>query len=112
VNILGQILGGQMGGAFADMSPLIGEFMGVERGPISYSDASIAFGGTSVTYEPIRGQDGNPTTVSNAPFGFAPRFEIGSCDGSLDIFGHQADASYGEAADFEYGSEHHEHIRA
>jgi hypothetical protein len=30
----------------------------------------------------------------------------------MDVFGHQADASYGEAADFEYGSEHHEHIRA
>ena len=101
-----------MGGPFADMAPLIGEFKGVERAAISYSDSAVAYSGSSVTYEPIHGQDGNPTTVSNAPFGFAPSFEIGSCDGKLDVFGHQADASYGEAADFEYGSEHHEHIRA
>jgi hypothetical protein len=111
-DVLGQILSGKMGGAFGEMAPLIGEFKGVERAAISYSDTAVAYGGNSITYEPIRGQDGNPTMVSNAPFGFAPSFEIGSCEGRLDIFGHQADASYGEAADFEYGSEHHEHIRA
>jgi hypothetical protein len=111
-DVLGQILGGKMGGPFADMAPLIGEFMGVERADITYSATNMAYGGNSATYEPIRGQDGNPTTVSNAPFGFAPQFEIGSCTGRMDVFGHQADASYGEAADFEYGSEHHEHIRA
>jgi hypothetical protein len=111
-DVLGQILGGKMGGPFAEMAPLIGEFMGVERAAISYSEAAIASGGNSFTYEPIRGQDGNPTMVSNAPFGFAPSFEIGACNGRVDVFGHQADASYGEAGDFEYGSEHHEHIRA
>jgi hypothetical protein len=106
------ILSGQLGGPFGDMAPLIGEFVGVTRGPISYSDTSASFDGTSFTYEPIRGADGNPTTVSNAAFGFAPTFELGSASGSLDVFGHQADASYGEAADFEYSSETHEHVRA
>ncbi|MDP9329867.1 MAG: DUF1326 domain-containing protein [Actinomycetota bacterium] len=111
-DIIGQILSGQLGGPFGEMAPLIGQFMGVERAPISYSDTSIGYGGNSYTYEPTRGQDGNPTMVSNAPFGFAPQFEIGACDGQLDVFGHQTAALYGEAADFVYGSEDHEHVRA
>jgi hypothetical protein len=109
---LTQILSGQQGGPFGDMAPLIGEFMGVERGEVEYSDNAVSYGGSSVTYEPSRGADGNPTTTSNAAFGFAPEFEIGRTQGNINAFGHSADASYGEAADFEYGSEEHEHIRA
>ena len=50
--------------------------------------------------------------ISNAVFGFAPSFEIGAASGQLQAFGHSFEASYGEAADFEYSSETHEHIRA
>jgi hypothetical protein len=50
--------------------------------------------------------------MSNAVFGFAPAFEIGSATGQLQAFGHTFEASYGEAADYEYSSESHEHIRA
>jgi len=109
---VGDIVSGQKGGPFGEMAPLVGEFTGVERGPISYSDSGASFGNSSFTYEALRGLDGKPTTVSNAAFGFAPVFEIGSASGGIDIFGHQADASYGEVAEFEYGSEIHEQIRA
>ena len=109
---LEEILSGQQGGPFGDMAPLVSEFAGVGRGPVGYSDTSGSFGGTSFTYEPLRGQDGNATTVKNAAFGFAPEFEIGSASGQIDIFGHSTSASYGEAADFDWGSEIHEQIRA
>jgi hypothetical protein len=112
VSALEAIVSGQQGGPFGDMAALVGEFAGVQRGPLSYSDMSATIGGKSFTYEPLRGQDGNATTVKNAVFGFAPEFEIGSASGQLEVFGHSFDASYGEAADFEYGSEIHESIRA
>jgi hypothetical protein len=111
VKALSGILSGQQGGPFAEMAGLIGEFTGVERGAISYSDTAIALGGSSVTYEPLRGGDGAVTTMKNAALGFAPEFEIGTTSGQINVFGHTAAASYGEAADFEYGSEGHEHIR-
>jgi len=109
---IGQILGGQLGGPFGEMAPLIGEFTGVERGELAYSPTSVAVAGSSFTYEPLRGADGNPTTVKNAMFGFAPEFAIGAATGTLQAFDHTAPASYGEAADFEYASESHEHVRA
>ncbi|MEX0985674.1 MAG: DUF1326 domain-containing protein [Actinomycetota bacterium] len=108
---LEQIFGGKLGGPFGDMAGLITEFT-VDRGELSYTASSVSMGGSSYTYEPSRGQDGNATTVSNAAFGFAPVYEIGAASGTLESFGHSAPASYGEAADFEYASESHEHIRA
>ena len=106
-----QIFSGKLGGPFGDMGPLVSEFS-VERGALTYADDGVALGDTSFSYAPLMGQDGNATTMSNASFGFAPVFEIGSAAGSMNIFGHAAPASYGEAADFVYASEGHEHVRA
>jgi hypothetical protein len=106
-----QILSGKLGGPFGDMAGLVTEFS-VERAAIAYADDGVTIGGGSFSYSPLTGADGNPTTMSNAVFGFAPVFEIGNANGSIDAFGHSAPASYGEAADFEYASESHEHIRA
>jgi hypothetical protein len=110
-NALQQIFSGQVGGPFADMAGLVSQFT-VEREAVTYSDTGVSLGGASFTYQPLAGQDGNPTTVSNAAFGFAPVFEIGTANGTVDAFGHSAPASYGEAADFEYSDTAHEHIRA
>ena len=110
-NAIEQIISGKLGGPFGDMAGLISEFT-TERNPVSYSDSSATLGGHSFSYEPLRGADGNPTMISNAVFGFAPSFEIGACTGTLEAFGHSFPASYGEAADFEYSSQTHEHIRA
>ena len=110
-NAVEQIISGKLGGPFGDMSGLVTEFT-MDRGPVSFSGSEGMLGGRSFSYEPLRGQDGNPTMMSNAVFGFAPSFEIGSTSGSLEAFGHPFEASYGEAADFDYSSETHEHIRA
>ena len=40
--------------------------------------------------------------MKNAVLGFAPEFEIGTTSGQINVFGHMAACSYGEAADFEY----------
>jgi hypothetical protein len=112
VNALTGILSGQQGGPFAEMAGMIGEFAGATKGAISYSDMAISFGDSSATYEPLRGADGNVTTMKNAVLGFAPEFEIGTTSGTINVFGHVAAASYGEAADFVYSSEGQEHFRA
>jgi hypothetical protein len=106
-----QIFSGQLGGPFGDMAPLVAGFS-VERAPTSYADDRVSVNGGSFTYEPLRGADGAPTTMSNAALGFAPVFEIGNASGRMEAFGHEWDASYGEAADFEYASESHDHVRA
>ncbi len=106
-----QIFSGQLGGPFGDMAGLVSGFS-VERAALSYADDGVSIGGDSFTYEPLRGVDGTPTTVSNAALGFAPVFEIGNASGRLEAFGHAFDASYGEAADFEYSSGSHDHVRA
>jgi len=108
---LERIFSGQLGGPFADMAGLVKEFT-LERAAVSYSDTGVSLGATSFSYEPLRGQDGNATTMTNAAFGFAPVFEIGNASGTVDAFGHTAPASYGEAADFEYSDTAHEHVRA
>jgi|SRR5436190_22252663 len=108
---LERIFSGQLGGPFADMAGLVKEFT-LERGSVSYSDTGVSLGETAFSYEPLRGVDGNATTMTNAAFGFAPVFEIGNANGTLDAFGHSAPASYGEAADFEYSDTAHEHVRA
>ncbi len=98
---LEKIFSGQAGGPFGDMAGLVSTFE-LERAPLSYSDSGVSVGSSTLTYEPLRGQDGNPTMMSNAGFGFAAAFEIGTAGGMMDVFGHSAAASYGEAADFEY----------
>jgi hypothetical protein len=106
-----QIFSGQLGGPFGDMAGLVSRFT-VERASLTYGDDGVSIGAASFSYEPLRGQDGSATTMSNASFGFAPVFEIGNATGTMETFGNSVAASYGEAADFEYASESHEHVRA
>jgi hypothetical protein len=102
---LERIFSGKEGGMFGEFAPLIGEWLGVERAAVNFSDGdepSAKIGDTDVTFEAHRGGDGNPTTVSNSMFGFAPVFRIGKSSGSSGILGTSFDADYGEAAEFEY----------
>ena len=106
---VGRILAGQEGGTFADLAPLIGDFLGTERGKVTLSDAdkpalSVA-GHSEVEFEAARGVDGTPTTVKNAMFGFAPEYKIGRSAGRSSAFGLSFEPSYGEAADFRFSSE-------
>jgi hypothetical protein len=102
---LERIFKGDAGGVFAEFVPLVGEWLGVERAAISFSDGeepSAKIGDIDVTFKAFRGQDGKPTTMSNAMFGFAPVFTLGQSSGRSGLFGESFEADYGEAADFEY----------
>lgn len=102
---LGRIFKGDAGGLFGEFAPLFGEWLGVERADISFSDGeepSAKIGDVEVNFKAFRGADGGLTTVSNAMFGFAPVFTPGQSSGTSEVFGESFEANYGEAADFEY----------
>jgi hypothetical protein len=108
-NVLETILHGEAGGPFADFAALYGEWLGVERGSVTYSDgdrpsASVA-GQGSYTFEPLPGPGGGFTTEKNAMYGFAEEFRIGKAPGRSSHFGIDFDGVYGEAAGFAYASE-------
>jgi hypothetical protein len=105
---LERILHGEAGGPFADFAPLFGEWLGVERAPVSFSDGdtpSGSVGDSGMRFEPLEGPAGGHTTVRNAMFGFAPEFRVGRGPGRSTWFGLDFDGVYGETADFEFGSE-------
>jgi hypothetical protein len=70
---LERILSGQEGGTFGELAQLITEFLGTERGAVSFSDGETPTGAvgdkTEIRSEPKRGVDGLPTTVKDAAFG-------------------------------------------
>jgi hypothetical protein len=104
---LERIFKGDEGGMFGEFVPLVGEWLGAERAAVSFSDGkepSAKIGDTDVTFEAFKGPDGEPTTASNAAFGFAPEFRLGQSSGSSGILGESFEANYGEAAEFEYTS--------
>ncbi|KQR80119.1 hypothetical protein ASF98_19440 [Arthrobacter sp. Leaf337] len=109
VDALESILRGQAGGPFGDFAALYGDWLGLERASVSFSDgdtpsASVA-GRVVVTFEPLPGPDGGVTTVKNAMFGFAPEFRIGKGPGHPERFGMEFDGVYGETSDFTFASE-------
>lgn len=102
---LARIFKGDAGGMFGEFAPLFGEWMGVDRAAISFSDGdepSARVGQVDVKFSAFRGTDGALTTVSNAMFGFAPVFTLGQSSGTSQAFGESFEANYGEAAAFEY----------
>jgi hypothetical protein len=103
-----RIVSGSEGGPFGDLSGLIGEFLGTERASVQISNgqaprASVG-GKTEIEFEAYTGPDGNPTTVKNAMFGFAPEYKIGRGKGRSSAFGMEYEAEYGEAAAYEFAS--------
>ena len=103
------ILHGDAGGPFAAFAALYGEWLGVERASVTFSDGDSPSGSVAgradFTFEPLPGPDGGFTTEKNAMFGFAPEFRIGKGSGHSNLFGLDFDGVYGETADFTYGSE-------
>lgn len=105
VDALARIFKGEAGGVFGDFAPLFGEWAGVERADISFSDGdepSARVGDVDVNFTAFRGGDGGLTTCSNAMFGFAPVMTLGQSSGTSEAFGEPFEANYGEAAAFEY----------
>ena len=109
VSALGSILRGEAGGPFGDLAALYGEWLGLERASVTFSDGETPSGSVAgrvlVTFEPLPGPDGGVTTVKNAMYGFAPEFRIGKGPGHPDLFGLQFDGVYGETSDFSFASE-------
>jgi hypothetical protein len=107
---LERIFGGEEGGPFGDFKPLVEEWLGVERGPVNFSDGgqpSASVGGTDYSFEPLPGPEGAgaDTTVRNAAFGFANEFRVGKSNGHFRAHGIEFDAIYAESADYEFASE-------
>jgi hypothetical protein len=105
-----RILKGEEGGPFGEFAALYGEWLGMERAPVTFSDGdrpSASIGDQwSCTFEPLEGPGGSETTVRNAMFGFAPEFRIGKGSGNNSgLFGLDFDGVYGETADYEFASE-------
>ena len=104
-----RIVQGKAGGPFGELSALYSEWLGTERAQVTLSagdrpTASVA-GRSELSFEPLLGADGGPTTMRNAAFGFAPEFKIGKGPGRSDAFGMKFDGNYGESAQFEFASE-------
>jgi hypothetical protein len=105
---LESILRGEAGGPFADFAALYGEFLGVERAKVTFSDGdtpSASVAASSFALEPLPGPGGGITTVKNAMFGFAPEFQIGKASGRSDLFGLDFEGVYAESADYTFASE-------
>ncbi|MEC4016533.1 DUF1326 domain-containing protein [Streptomyces sp. H27-D2] len=104
-----RIVSGREGGTFGEIAQFFGEYLGMERASVSLTNGDkprLAVGGKSdLEFEPLTGADGNPTTVKNAMFGFAPEFVLSRASGRSDAFGLSFDAVYGEKADFAFSSE-------
>jgi hypothetical protein len=110
LDAIDRIMRGQEGGPFEMFASLYGNYLGTERGEITFSDGdtpSMSIRGNSFTFEPIAGPEGSgaQTTVKNAPFGFAPEFRVGRSSGQSDLFDIQMDANYAETAEYEFASE-------
>lgn len=110
LDAIDRIMRGQEGGPFEMFASLYGNYLGTERGEITFSDGdtpSMSIRGNSFTFEPIAGPEGTgaQTTVKNAPFGFAPEFRVGRSSGRSDVFDIEMDANYAETAEYEFASE-------
>lgn len=106
---LERILHGDEGGPFAEFAGFFGEWLGVQRASVAFSNGDTPSGavGESVkfAFEPLPAPGGGHTTVKGAMFGFAPEYRIGKAPGHSDLFGLDFDGVYGETADFEFASE-------
>jgi hypothetical protein len=103
-----RIVSGQDGGPFAEFVPLIGEIQPLRRGRVTFSDGDAPSGSVEgeaeIRFEPLRGADGAPTTVSNAMLAFAPTYTIGKGSGRGQATRGSYEPIYGESAAFEYAS--------
>jgi hypothetical protein len=107
---LERIFKGEEGGPFGDFAALTEEWLGTERGPVSFSGGetpSASIRESSTTFEELDGPpgSGSHTTVRNAMFGFAQEYRIGRAPGKMSNLGIEFESIYGETADYEFASE-------
>jgi hypothetical protein len=87
---------------------LISEVKPLQRARVTFSNGeapSAAIGDEAeIRFEPFRGPDGVPTTISHATVAFAPTVAIGKGSGRGRSIRGSYEPVYGEAAAFEYAS--------
>jgi hypothetical protein len=107
VAALERIFSGKEGGMFGEFAALTKDWLGVERASVTFSDGeepAARIGDIAVSFEGFRDSEGNLTKMRNAAFGLAPEFTLGKSSGASGLFGDSFEASYGEAAKFDYAS--------
>jgi len=101
-----KIFKGEAGGVFEQFVPLIGEWLGMERAPVSYSGGkrpSASIGKNNISVDIMTGPDGEPTVIKNAAMAWrAEGYHVGRGSGKVDAVGISYDAVYGEQAEFEF----------
>lgn len=112
-----RIVAGQEGGMFAEFVPLVSEFLGTDRAPVTLlaGKKPTASVGTisTLSLEPILAPDGTPTVIRGAPYAFAPEYQFGKAGGrsSKALGSFSFDHVYGETARYEYTSEGAEQVK-
>jgi len=105
-----KIFKGEDGGVFAQFVPLIGEWLGMERAPVSYEGGSAQkrtakIGNNALEVEGFVGGDGKPTIIQNAMMAWrAEGYEPGKASGKFSHLGVEYDSIYGEFSEFEFAS--------
>jgi hypothetical protein len=103
-----RIFKGEEGGVFAQLAPLVTEWLGLERAPVSYSGGkspSAKIGNNALSVEIMTGPDGEPTLIKNAAMAWRTEgYQVGRGKGKVDAVGVSYDAVYGEHATFEFAS--------
>jgi hypothetical protein len=105
-----KIFKGEDGGPFAQFVPLIGDWLGMERAPVSYTGGTAQkrtakIGNNSLEVEGFVGGDGKPTIIQNAMMAWrAEGYEPGKAAGKFSHLGVEYDSIYGEFSEFEFAS--------
>lgn len=102
------ILRGEEGGPFSSVASMIGDFIGMDRGVIGYTQGehpSADLGGRgSFNFHPTLVDD-EPVLAPNAMFVFAEQYRIGRSIGKASVFGVNFALDYGEFGLFSFSSD-------
>lgn len=107
VKAIEDIIQGKDGGPFGEFAPLIAEWKKTERAAVIFTPGDEprgTIGDSSFVFHPEKGPDGGPTRIKNAMLGFAPEYDIGKGEGTIDAAGISFDPIYGEYAEYEFAS--------
>jgi hypothetical protein len=102
------ILTGKAGGTFADLSGLIGNYIGAQRASISFDGGEEGEGGTAsvngsqIGYTALKSPTGARTELRHGALAFRDLIYPGKAQGHFDVHGISADANYGEWSRFEF----------
>jgi len=102
------IFTGKDGGPWGEFSGLFSDYLGMQRARVTFSDgemptASVEGCGT-LSFEPLRDMQGQPTKLVNSAFGMGPELGMGRGSGHVDALGVTFDSSWGELTKVEFAS--------